>query len=92
MASISFVGSASAQSSFGDNTNPFATAYAPITDDPQTRYEKQRFVEPVINHGYKIVSKPWKRFSDGGRLGRPTITPSPAHAGPGGGNPCLSAR
>jgi uncharacterized LabA/DUF88 family protein len=43
-----------------------ATAYAPITDDPATRFEKQRFVEPVIGHGYKIVTKPWKRFSDGG--------------------------
>jgi uncharacterized LabA/DUF88 family protein len=43
-----------------------ATAYAPITDDPATRFEKQRFVEPVINHGYKIVTKPWKRFADGG--------------------------
>ena len=42
-----------------------ATAYAPITDDPQTRFEKQRFVEPVINHGYKIVTKAWKRFNDG---------------------------
>jgi uncharacterized LabA/DUF88 family protein len=42
-----------------------ATAYAPITDDPQTRFEKQRFVEPVVNHGYKIVTKPWKRFNDG---------------------------
>ena len=43
-----------------------ATAYAPITDDPATRFETQRFVEPVINHGYKIVTKPWKRFADGG--------------------------
>ncbi len=42
-----------------------ATAYAPITDDPQTRFEAQRFVAPVVNHGYKIVTKPWKRFSDG---------------------------
>ena len=42
-----------------------ATAYAPITDDPQTRFEAQRFVHPVINHGYKIVTKPWKRFADG---------------------------
>jgi uncharacterized LabA/DUF88 family protein len=42
-----------------------ATAYAPITDDPQTRFEAQRFVSPVVNHGYKIVTKPWKRFSDG---------------------------
>ncbi len=42
-----------------------ATAYAPITDDPQTRFEKQRFIEPVINNGYKIITKPWKRFNDG---------------------------
>jgi uncharacterized LabA/DUF88 family protein len=42
-----------------------ATAYAPITDDPMTRFETQRFVAPVINQGYKIVSKPWKRFADG---------------------------
>jgi uncharacterized LabA/DUF88 family protein len=42
-----------------------ATAYAPITDDPMTRFESQRFVAPVINHGYKIVTKPWKRFADG---------------------------
>jgi uncharacterized LabA/DUF88 family protein len=43
-----------------------ATAYAPITDDPMTRFEAQRFVQPVINQGYKIVTKPWKRFADGG--------------------------
>jgi uncharacterized LabA/DUF88 family protein len=42
-----------------------ATAYAPITDDPMTRFEAQRFVAPVLGHGYKIVSKPWKRFADG---------------------------
>jgi uncharacterized LabA/DUF88 family protein len=42
-----------------------ATAYAPITDDPLTRFESQRFVQPVHNHGYKIVTKPWKRFADG---------------------------
>ena len=42
-----------------------ATAYAPITDDPQTRFEAQRFVSPVVNNGYKIVTKPWKRFADG---------------------------
>ena len=22
--------------------------------------------QPVINHGYKVVTKPWKRFADGG--------------------------
>ena len=43
-----------------------ATAYAPITDDPATRFESQRFVAPVINQGYKIVTKAWKRFADGG--------------------------
>jgi len=42
-----------------------ATAYAPVTDDPMTRFEQQRFVAPVLNHGYKIVTKPWKRFADG---------------------------
>jgi uncharacterized LabA/DUF88 family protein len=42
-----------------------ATAYAPITDDPGTRLEQQRFVAPVINQGYKVVTKPWKRFTDG---------------------------
>jgi uncharacterized LabA/DUF88 family protein len=42
-----------------------ATAYAPITDDPLTRYEAQRFIQPVLNQGYKIVTKPWKRFADG---------------------------
>jgi uncharacterized LabA/DUF88 family protein len=42
-----------------------ATAYAPITDDPQTRFEAQRFVAPVVNQGYKIVTKAWKRFADG---------------------------
>ena len=43
-----------------------ATAYAPITDDPATRFETQRFVAPVVGQGYKIVSKAWKRFADGG--------------------------
>ncbi len=42
-----------------------ATAYAPITDDPMTRFESQRFVIPVLNKGWKIVTKPWKRFADG---------------------------
>jgi uncharacterized LabA/DUF88 family protein len=43
-----------------------ATAYAPITDDPNTRFENQRFVQPVLGQGYKVVTKPWKRFADGG--------------------------
>lgn len=43
-----------------------ATAYAPVTDDPNTRFENQRFVHPVLGQGYKVVTKPWKRFADGG--------------------------
>jgi len=43
-----------------------ATAYAPVTDDPATRFENQRFVHPVLGQGYKVVTKPWKRFADGG--------------------------
>lgn len=42
-----------------------ATAYAPISDDPQARLETQRFVQPFVNHGYRIVTKPLKRFADG---------------------------
>jgi uncharacterized LabA/DUF88 family protein len=49
----------------GDRQLVRATAYAPITDDPMTRYEAQRFIQPVIGRGYKIVTKPWKRFADG---------------------------
>jgi uncharacterized LabA/DUF88 family protein len=42
-----------------------ATAYAPITDDPQARLESQRFAHHFIGHPYRIVTKPLKRFSDG---------------------------
>src|SRR5439155_12062892 len=42
-----------------------ASAYAPISDDPQVRMEGQKFVQPFINHGYRIVTKPLKRFADG---------------------------
>lgn len=42
-----------------------ASAYAPISDDPQQRLESQKFVQPFIRGGYRIVTKPLKRFSDG---------------------------
>ena len=42
-----------------------ASAYAPITDDPQTRLEDQKFVQPFVGKGYRIVTKPWKRYTDG---------------------------
>lgn len=42
-----------------------ASAYAPISDDPQARVEQQRFVAPFVNKGYRIVTKPLKRFADG---------------------------
>ncbi len=42
-----------------------ATAYAPITDDPQAKLESQRFAHHFIGHPYRIVTKPLKRFSDG---------------------------
>lgn len=42
-----------------------AAAYAPISDDPQARLETQRFVQPFVGHGYRIVTKPLKRYADG---------------------------
>lgn len=42
-----------------------ASAYAPISDDPSARVEQQRFVAPFVNKGYRIVTKPLKRFADG---------------------------
>ena len=48
-----------------DRTLIRASAYAPISDDPTQRLELQRFVEPFVNHGYRIVTKPLKRFADG---------------------------
>ncbi len=43
-----------------------AMAYAPISDDPNARVENERFVVPFVDHGYRIVTKPLKRFSGGG--------------------------
>ena len=48
-----------------DRTLIRASAYAPISDDPAQRLEMQRFVQPFVSHGYRIVTKPLKRFADG---------------------------
>ena len=42
-----------------------ASAYAPITDDPQAKLESQRFAHHFIGHPYRLVTKPLKRFADG---------------------------
>ena len=42
-----------------------ASAYAPISDDPQIPLAGQKFVQPFVDHGYRIVTKPLKRFADG---------------------------
>ena len=43
-----------------------AAAYAPVSDDPlPARLDTQKFVQPFVHRGYRIVTKPLKRFSDG---------------------------
>ena len=42
-----------------------ASAYAPISDDPTQRLSEQHFVQPFVGRGYRIVTKPLKRFADG---------------------------
>jgi uncharacterized LabA/DUF88 family protein len=42
-----------------------ASAYAPITDDPQAKFENQRFVQSFVGQPYRIITKPLKRFADG---------------------------
>jgi uncharacterized LabA/DUF88 family protein len=42
-----------------------ASAYAPISDDPQEPLATQKFVQPFIGYGYMLVTKPLKRFADG---------------------------
>jgi len=42
-----------------------AIVYAPVTEDPGSRPENQRFVAPFLRRGYKMVTKPLKRFPDG---------------------------
>lgn len=42
-----------------------ASAYAPISDAPQANLDTQKFVEPFLGHGYRMVTKPHKRYADG---------------------------
>jgi uncharacterized LabA/DUF88 family protein len=42
-----------------------AIAYSPVHDDPGVSIETQRFVEPFLGGGFKVVTKPLKRFADG---------------------------
>lgn len=41
-----------------------AIAYCPVHDDPAVSIETQRFVEPFLDKGFKIMTKPLKRFQD----------------------------
>jgi uncharacterized LabA/DUF88 family protein len=42
-----------------------AMAYSPVHDDPNVSIETQRFAEPFLGKGFKVVTKPLKRFADG---------------------------
>jgi uncharacterized LabA/DUF88 family protein len=42
-----------------------AMAYSPVHDDPGVSIETQRFAEPFLGKGFKVVTKPLKRFADG---------------------------
>lgn len=42
-----------------------AMAYSPVHDDLNVSIETQRFAEPFLDKGFKIVTKPLKRFADG---------------------------
>lgn len=42
-----------------------AVAYSPVHDDPGVSIETQRFAEPFLDHGYRVVTKPLRRFADG---------------------------
>ena len=42
-----------------------ASAYAPISDDPAETLETQKFVQPFVDLGYRIVTKPLKRYANG---------------------------
>ena len=48
-----------------DRTLIRASAYAPISDDPTQSLDLQRFVQPFVNRGYRIVTKPLQRFAAG---------------------------
>jgi uncharacterized LabA/DUF88 family protein len=42
-----------------------AISYAPVHEDLNVSLETQRFAEPFLGRGYKVVTKPLKRFQDG---------------------------
>lgn len=42
-----------------------AISYAPVHEDINVSLETQRFAEPFLGRGYKVVTKPLKRFQDG---------------------------
>jgi len=42
-----------------------ASAYAPISDDPDEELGTQKFVQPFMDLGYRIVTKPLKRYANG---------------------------
>ena len=42
-----------------------AIAYSPVHEDVNVSMESQRFVEPFLGNGYKVITKPLKRFNDG---------------------------
>jgi uncharacterized LabA/DUF88 family protein len=42
-----------------------ASAYSPISDDPDEELDTQRFVQPFMDLGYRIVTKPLKRYANG---------------------------
>ncbi len=42
-----------------------AISYAPVHEDVGVSLETQRFAEPFLGRGYKVVTKPLKRFQDG---------------------------
>jgi len=42
-----------------------AIAYSPVHDDPNVSLETQRFAEPFVDRGFRVVTKPLKRFADG---------------------------
>ncbi len=42
-----------------------ASAYSPISDDPDEELDTQKFVQPFMDLGYRIVTKPLKRYANG---------------------------
>ena len=42
-----------------------AVAYSPVHEDINVSLESQRFTEPFVDRGYRLVTKPLKKFSDG---------------------------